>query len=50
MTVRRLTLDDVGWAVDRLAARRARLLPYAPVYWHTCSARGAASGSVLMMP
>jgi hypothetical protein len=64
VTVRRLTPDDVGWAVGRLARRRARLVPYAPVYWrpaHDADAahrrflahvlgKGAAPGSELMMP
>lgn len=42
MTVRRLTPDDVGWAVGRLARRRARLVPYAPVYWRPAHDADAA--------
>ena len=33
MTVRALTVDDVGWAVRVLAERRDALRPFAPVYW-----------------
>lgn len=33
MTVRRLGIDDVDWAVARLAERRSLLVPFAPVYW-----------------
>ena len=31
--MRPLTAEDLDWALDVLAARRARLEPYAPVYW-----------------
>jgi hypothetical protein len=33
VTVRRVGPDDLDWAVDLLARRRARLVPYAPLYW-----------------
>jgi hypothetical protein len=33
VTVRRLGVHDLGWAADRLAWRRSRLVPYAPLYW-----------------
>ena len=33
MTARRLTGADLNWAVERLAERRARLVPFAPRYW-----------------
>jgi hypothetical protein len=33
VAMRRLTPDDAGWAAGLLARRRARLVPYAPVYW-----------------
>lgn len=33
MTVRELTTGDLDWVVERLAVRRAGLVPFAPVYW-----------------
>lgn len=37
MSVRTLTLNDLDWAVDRLAERRAGLVPHAPVLWHSAA-------------
>jgi hypothetical protein len=31
--VRKMIVEDVDWVVDRLARRRAALVPHAPVYW-----------------
>jgi hypothetical protein len=31
--VRELTEEDLDWVVERLAMRRAGLVPFAPVYW-----------------
>lgn len=42
MTVRRFSVDDLDWAVDRLAWRRARLVPYAPLYWRPAPDAGQA--------
>jgi hypothetical protein len=37
MLARRVTVDDVPWAVDRLSQRRAKLASFAPVYWRPAS-------------
>jgi hypothetical protein len=42
VAVRRLTRDDAGWAAGQLAGRRARLVPYAPVYWRPARDADAA--------
>ena len=33
MVAQRMTVEDLDWAVPQLAARRAGLVPFAPVYW-----------------
>lgn len=33
MTVGRIAIEDLDWAVERLAQRRAALASHAPVYW-----------------
>jgi hypothetical protein len=42
VAMRRLTPDDAGWAAGLLARRRARLVPYAPVYWRPARDADAA--------